>query len=207
MFIHAENRLGKLSALFYRLHDKQHLLKNCLNHRELLMDFAYSPKVQELRERVTRSLDTYVYRPKPCSERQGCRRRSLAADGDHGRTQSQGQSEGLESVSADRCRPDQPRIRATGEIMEPSLLGGGRSTAPARTPTWRCWCVTQRNRNVGWNRCCAADPLGVRWPGRCCASSDATNMAALRAVRDGDEWVINGKNGGRPVLAIRAARF
>jgi hypothetical protein len=44
------------------------------------MDFAYSPKVQELRERVTAFMDTYVY---PAE--------ALAADGDHGRTQTQGQ--------------------------------------------------------------------------------------------------------------------
>jgi acyl-CoA dehydrogenase len=34
------------------------------------MDFAYSPKVQELRERVTAFMDTYVYAAEPVFERQ-----------------------------------------------------------------------------------------------------------------------------------------
>ena len=34
------------------------------------MDFAYSPKVQELRERVTAFMDAYVYPAEPVFERQ-----------------------------------------------------------------------------------------------------------------------------------------
>ena len=34
------------------------------------MDFAYSPKVQELRERVTAFMDTYVYPAEAVFERQ-----------------------------------------------------------------------------------------------------------------------------------------
>ncbi len=34
------------------------------------MDFAYSPKVQELRERVTAFMDTYVYPAETVFERQ-----------------------------------------------------------------------------------------------------------------------------------------
>ena len=37
------------------------------------------------------------------------------------------------------------------------------------------------------------------------ASSDATNIQC-EMRRDGDEYVINGRNGGRPAPAIRAAR-
>ena len=37
------------------------------------------------------------------------------------------------------------------------------------------------------------------------ASSDATNIA-MEARLEGEEWVMNGENGGRPAPAIRAAR-
>jgi len=56
------------------------------------MDFAYSPKVQELRERVTAFMDAYVYPAEPVFERPGQRRRPLAAHRDHGGAQSQGES-------------------------------------------------------------------------------------------------------------------
>lgn len=82
------------------------------------MDFAYSPKVQELRERVSAFMEAHVYPAEAVFERQ-------VAEGDRWQPtaimeEPEGQGQGrraVEPVPARvrvRCRAGQPRIRAAG---------------------------------------------------------------------------------------------
>src|SRR5471030_1994504 len=127
------------------------------------MDFAYSPKVQELRERVTAFMDTYVYPAEAVFERQ-------VAEGDRWQPTAimeelklKAKAEGLWNLFLPESELGAGltnlEYAPLAEIMGRSLLGPSRSTAPRQTPaTWKCWCVmpTKNRNSVISNRCCAA---------------------------------------------------
>ncbi|PHX37227.1 acyl-CoA dehydrogenase, partial [Pseudomonas sp. NZIPFR-PS5] len=164
------------------------------------MDFAYSPKVQALRERVTAFMDTYVYPAEPVFERQ-------VAEGDRWQPtaimealKAKAKAEGLWNLFL----PESERgaglsnleYAPLAEIMGRSLLG---------PEPFNCSAPDTGNMEVLVRYASEAqkerwlEPL-LRGEIRSAfamtepdvASSDATNMAAT-AVRDGDEWVINGR--------------
>jgi hypothetical protein len=164
------------------------------------MDFAYSPKVQELRERVTAFMDTYVYPAEAVFERQ-------VAEGDRWQPtaimeelKAKAKAEGLWNLFLPESELgaglSNLEYAPLAEIMgRVAARAPSRSTARRRTPAiWKRWCATaNEEQKQRW-----LEPL-LRGEIRSAfamtepdvASSDATNMAA-RAVRDGDEWVING---------------
>jgi acyl-CoA dehydrogenase len=163
------------------------------------MDFAYSPKVQELRERVTAFMDAYVYPAEPVFEQQ-------VATGDRWQPtaimeelKAKAKAEGLWNLFL----PDSEQgfgltnleYAPLAEIMGRSLLGPEPFNCSA--PDTGNMEVLVRYANEGQKKQWL-EPLlrgeirsafAMTEPG--VASSDATNMEA-RAVREGDEWVING---------------
>lgn len=127
------------------------------------MDFAYSPKVQELRERVTAFMDAYVYPAEPVFERQ-------VSEGDRWQPtaimeelKARAKAEGLWNLFLPESELGAGltnlEYAPLAEIMGRSLLGPEPFNCSAPTlATWKCWCVTpMKNRsNAGLNRCCAA---------------------------------------------------
>jgi acyl-CoA dehydrogenase len=164
------------------------------------MDFAYSPKVQELRERVTAFMDTYVYAAEPVFERQ-------VAEGDRWQPtaimeelKAQAKAQGLWNLFLPESELGAGltnlEYAPLAEIMGRSLLG---------PEPFNCSAPDTGNMEVLVRYASEAqkqqwlEPL-LRGEIRSAfamtepdvASSDATNMAAT-AVREGDEWVINGR--------------
>ena len=164
------------------------------------MDFAYSPKVQALRERVTAFMDAHVYPAEAIFEQQ-------VATGDRWQPTAimealkhKARAEGLWNLFL----PESERgagltnleYAPLAEIMGRSMLG---------SEPFNCSAPDTGNMEVLVRYASDAqkkqwlDPL-LRGEIRSAfamtepdvASSDATNMAA-RAVREGDEWVINGR--------------
>ncbi|RMU71529.1 Acyl-CoA dehydrogenase [Pseudomonas syringae pv. aptata] len=164
------------------------------------MDFAYSPKVQALRERVTAFMDAYVYPAEPVFERQ-------VAEGDRWQPtaiveelKARAKSEGLWNLflpdSGLGAGLSNLEYAPLAEIMGRSLLG---------PEPFNCSAPDTGNMEVLVRY--ASEEQKARWlepllSGEIrsafamtepdVASSDATNMAA-RAERDGDQWVINGR--------------
>lgn len=164
------------------------------------MDFAYSPKVQELRERVTAFMDTYVYPAEAVFERQ-------VAEGDRWQPtaimeelKARAKAEGLWNLFLPESELGAGltnlEYAPLAEIMGRSLLGPEpfNCSAPDTGNMEVLVRYANEEQKQRW-----LEPL-LRGEIRSAfamtepdvASSDATNMAA-RAVRDGDEWVINGK--------------
>lgn len=164
------------------------------------MEFAYSEKVQKLRERVSAFMDQYVYPAEPVFQRQ-------VAEGDRWQPtaimeelKEKARSEGLWNLflpeSARGAGLTNLEYAPLAEIMGRSLLG---------PEPFNCSAPDTGNMEVLERYATEAqkqqwlEPL-LRGEIRSAfamtepevASSDATNMAAT-AVRDGNEWVINGR--------------
>ena len=163
------------------------------------MDFAYSPKVQELRERVTAFMDAYVYPAEPVFERQ-------VSEGDRWQPtaimeelKAKAKAEGLWNLFLPESELgaglSNLEYAPLAEIMGRSLLGPEpfNCSAPDTGNMEVLVRYANEEQKQRW-----LEPLlrgeirsafAMTEPG--VASSDATNMEA-RAVREGDEWVING---------------
>lgn len=173
---------------------------NNLSEKGAFMDFAYSPKVQELRERVTAFMDAYVYPAEPVFERQ-------VSEGDRWQPtaimeelKAKAKAEGLWNLF-----PPESELGAglsnleyapLAEIMGRSLLGPEpfNCSAPDTGNMEVLVRYANEEQKQRW-----LEPLlrgeirsAFAMTESIVASSDATNMAA-RAERQGDEWVINGK--------------
>ena len=153
------------------------------------MDFAYSPKVQELRERVSAFMEAHVYPAEAVFERQ-------VAEGDRWQPtaimeelKAKAKAEGLWNLflpeSGVWCRAGQPRIRAAG---------GNHGPFADRAGTFNCAAPDTGNMEVlvrygseeqkrTWLELLLSGEIrsafAMTEPG--VASSDATNMEARRA--------------------------
>jgi acyl-CoA dehydrogenase len=164
------------------------------------MDFAYSTKVQALRERVSAFMDAHVYPAEPIFEKQ-------VGEGDRWQPtaimeelKAKARAEGLWNLflpeSANGAGLSNLEYAPLAEIMGRSLLG---------SEPFNCSAPDTGNMEVLERYATQAqkqqwlEPL-LRGEIRSAfamtepdvASSDATNMAA-RAVHDGNEWIINGR--------------
>lgn len=164
------------------------------------MDFAYSPRVQQLRERVSAFMETHVYPAEAVFERQ-------VAEGDRWQPtaimeqlKDKAKGEGLWNLFL----PDSERgaglsnteYAPLAEIMGSSLIGAEpfNCAAPDTGNMEVLVRYASEEQKRQW-----LDPLlsgeirsafAMTEPD--VASSDATNMQAS-AVREGDKWVINGR--------------
>ena len=164
------------------------------------MDFAYSPKVQVLRERVTAFMDAYVYPAEAIFDQQ-------VAEGDRWQPTAimqelklKAQAEGLWNLFLPESELGAGltnlEYAPLAEIMGRSMLGSEpfncsapdtgnmevlvRYASEAQKQQWLAPLLRGEIRSA----------FAMTEPD--VASSDATNMAA-RAVREGEEWVINGR--------------
>lgn len=164
------------------------------------MDFAYSPKVQALRERVNAFMDTYVYPAEAIFEQQ-------VAEGDRWQPTAimedlkhKAKAEGLWNLFLPESQAgaglSNLEYAPLAEIMGRSMLGSEpfNCSAPDTGNMEVLVRYASESQKQQW-----LEPL-LRGEIRSAfamtepdvASSDATNMAA-RAVRDGDQWVIDGR--------------
>ena len=164
------------------------------------MDFAYSPKVQALRERVTAFMDTHVYPAEVIFEQQ-------VAEGDRWQPTAimedlkrRAKAEGLWNLFLPESQAgaglSNLEYAPLAEIMGRSMLGSEpfNCSAPDTGNMEVLVRYASESQKQQW-----LEPL-LRGEIRSAfamtepdvASSDATNMAA-RAVRDGDQWVIDGR--------------
>ncbi|RRW40325.1 acyl-CoA dehydrogenase family protein, partial [Stutzerimonas stutzeri] len=164
------------------------------------MNFAYSPKVQELRERVQAFMDAHVYPAEKVFYQQ-------VAEGDRWQPtaiveelKAKAKAEGLWNLFLPESELGagltNTEYAPLAEIMGSSGLGPEAFNCSA--PDTGNMEVLVRYGSEAQKREWL-EPLlrgeirsafGMTEPG--VASSDATNMQA-RAVREGDEWVINGR--------------
>ena len=164
------------------------------------MDFAYSPKVQALRERVTAFMDTHVYPAEVIFEQQ-------VAEGDRWQPTAIMEDLKRKAIAEGLWNLFLPESQAgaglsnleyapLAEIMGRSMLGSEpfNCSAPDTGNMEVLVRYASESQKQQW-----LEPL-LRGEIRSAfamtepdvASSDATNMAA-RAVRDGDQWVIDGR--------------
>ena len=164
------------------------------------MDFAYSPKVEALRERVTAFMDTYVYPAEAIFEQQ-------VAEGDRWQPTAimedlkrKAKAEGLWNLFLPESQAgaglSNLEYAPLAEIMGHSMLGSEpfNCSAPDTGNMEVLVRYASESQKKQW-----LEPL-LRGEIRSAfamtepdvASSDATNMAT-RAVRDGDQWVIHGR--------------
>lgn len=164
------------------------------------MDFAYSPKVQALRERVTAFMDTHVYPAEAIFEQQ-------VAEGDRWQPTAimedlkrKAKAEGLWNLFLPESEAgaglSNLEYAPLAEIMGRSMLGSEpfNCSAPDTGNMEVLVRYASESQKQQW-----LEPL-LRGEIRSAfamtepdvASSDATNMAA-RAVRDGGHWLINGR--------------
>ena len=164
------------------------------------MDFAYSPKVQQLRERLTAFMEEHVYPAEAVFEQQ-------VAEGDRWRPtaimetlKARAKAEGLWNLflpeSDYGAGLSNLEYAPLAEIMGRSLIGPEPFYCSAPDTgnmevLVRYGSVEQKKR---WLEPLLAGEIrsgfAMTEPG--VASSDATNMQAS-ARRDGDQWVINGR--------------
>ena len=165
------------------------------------MDFAYSPRVEELRCRVREFMEDHVLAAVPLHESE------LAAGHAHPPCledlKALARAEGLWNLFLPGLRDDEPGTRLTNLEYAPLAEIMGRiagpprcSTAARRTPaTWRLLhlfaTAAQREQWLlplleGAIRSCFA----MTEPD--VASSDATNIQT-RIRREGDAWIVNGR--------------
>lgn len=164
------------------------------------MDFAYSPKVQELRERVSAFMEAHVYPAEAVFERQ-------VAEGDRWQPtaimeelKAKAKAEGLWNLFLPESEYGaglaNHEYAPLAEIMGRSLIGPEpfncaapdtgnmevlvRYGSEEQKRTWLEPLLSGEIRSA----------FAMTEPG--VASSDATNMEA-RAERQGDDWVINGR--------------
>lgn len=164
------------------------------------MDFAYSPKVQELRERVTAFMETHVYPAEAVFEQQvneGDRWQPTAIMEE---LKAKAKAEGLWNLFLPESELGagltNTEYAPLAEIMGSSLIGAEPFNCAA--PDTGNMEVLVRYANEAqkeqWLKPLLDGTIrsafAMTEPG--VASSDATNMEA-RAVREGDEWVINGR--------------
>ena len=164
------------------------------------MDFAYSPKVQELRERVSAFMEAYVYPAEAVFEQQ-------VAEGDRWQPtaiieelKGKAKAEGLWNLflpeSDYGAGLTNTEYAPLAEIMGRSLIGPEPFNCAA--PDTGNMEVLVRYGNEAqkqqWLEPLLSGEIrsafAMTEPG--VASSDATNMQA-NARREGDEWVINGR--------------
>ena len=164
------------------------------------MDFAYSPKVQALRERVTAFMDTYVYPAEAIFEQQ-------VAQGDRWQPTAimealklKAQAQGLWNLFLPESQLGAGltnlEYAPLAEIMGRSMLGSepfNCSAPDTGNMEVLVRCANEQHKQQWLEPLLRGDirsAFAMTEPDA--ASSDATNMAA-RAVRDGDAWVINGR--------------
>ena len=164
------------------------------------MDFAYSPKVQALRERVTAFMDTHVYPAEAIFEQQ-------VAEGDRWQPTAimedlkrKAKAEGLWNLFLPESEAgaglSNLEYAPLAEIMGRSMLGSEpfNCSAPDTGNMEVLVRYASESQKQQW-----LEPL-LRGEIRSAfamtepdvASSDATNMAA-RAVQEGGHWLINGR--------------
>ena len=164
------------------------------------MDFAYSPKVQQLRERVTAFMETHVYPAEAVFEQQvneGDRWQPTAIMEE---LKAKAKAEGLWNLFLPESELGagltNTEYAPLAEIMGSSLIGAEPFNCAA--PDTGNMEVLVRYANEAqkeqWLKPLLDGTIrsafAMTEPG--VASSDATNMQAS-AVRQGDEWVINGR--------------
>ncbi len=164
------------------------------------MDFAYSPKVQELRERVTAFMDEYVYPAEAVFEAQvneGDRWQPTAIMEE---LKAKAKTAGLWNLFLPESKLGagltNMEYAPLAEIMGRSLLGSEpfNCSAPDTGNMEVLVRYANEEQKKRWLEPLLAGEIrsafAMTEPG--VASSDATNMEA-RAERVGDEWVINGR--------------
>ena len=109
-----------------------------------------------------------------------------------------------------RCGPDQPRIRAAVRDHGPfARVRRKSSTAPRPIPaTWKCWSATARRATGAMAEAAAGrrDPLLFRDDGAGVALGRHQHRSSI--VREGDEYVINGRKWyitGAPTRGARSS--
>ena len=164
------------------------------------MDFAYSPKVQALRERVTAFMDTHVYPAEVIFEQQ-------VAEGDRWQPTAimedlkrKAKAEGLWNLFLPESQAgaglSNLEYAPLAEIMGRSMLGSEpfNCSAPDTGNMEVLVRYASESQKQQWLESLLRGEIrsafAMTEPD--VASSDATNMAA-RAVRDGDQWVIDGR--------------
>jgi acyl-CoA dehydrogenase len=164
------------------------------------MDFAYSPKVQELRERVTAFMDEFVYPAEAVFEAQvneGDRWQPTAIMEE---LKAKAKTAGLWNLFLPESKLGagltNMEYAPLAEIMGRSLLGSEpfNCSAPDTGNMEVLVRYANEEQKKRWLEPLLAGEIrsafAMTEPG--VASSDATNMEA-RAERVGDEWVINGR--------------
>lgn len=126
------------------------------------MDFAYSPKVQALRERVTAFMDAHVYPAEAIFDQQ-------VAEGDRWQPTAimeelklKARAEGLWNLFLPESELgaglSNLEYAPLAEIMGRSMLGSEPFNCSAPdTGNMEVWCATpaRRKNSSGWSRCCA----------------------------------------------------
>ncbi len=170
------------------------------------MDFSYSPKVIDLQQRLTAFMEAHIYPAERVYHHEVDAHRKAGNAWQPTQVmeelKAKARAAGLWNLFlpavAVRRRPDQPRIRAAVRDHGPlAHRARGLQLLGARhRQHGRCWCATARRRAaaaLAASRCSTAtirSAFAMTEPD--VASSDATNIEA-RIVRDGDDYVINGR--------------
>src|SRR5690554_4750556 len=198
MFIHAENRLDKFASLIY-------LFSTPVTHEQQIskvasMDFGYSPKVKELRERVDAFMQEHVFPAEAIFHKQ-------VSEGDRWQPTAIVEELKVKARAAGLWNLFLPESELGAGLtnLEYAPLAELMGRSGLASEAFNCSAPDTGNMEVlvrygtqdqkdqwlkplleGEIRSC----FGMTEPG--VASSEATNMQA-NARREGDEWVINGR--------------